>query len=141
VPRREGRRILGSLWTSSIFSHRASADSVLLRTIIGGARAPELAMLPEDALVELVRGELRETMGIAADPTFVQVFKWDKAICQYTVGHGARLRAMDERLTQIPGLFVTGNAYRGVALNDCTRNAGLVADQVAAYLREHFGPA
>lgn len=141
VPRREGRRILGSLWTSSIFSHRAPADSVLLRTIIGGARAPELARLPEDALVELARSELRETMGIAAEPVFVRVFRWERAICQYTVGHGARLKAMDERVAHIPGLFVTGNAYRGVALNDCTRNAGLVADQVAAYLREHTAPS
>ena len=134
VPGEEQRHILGSLWTSSIFAHRAPAGSVLLRTLIGGARNPELALLPESELIELTRRELREILGISAQPVFVQVFQWPRAICQYTVGHRERLQRIDQLLSGLPGLFLTGNSYRGVALNDCTRNAVRVADEVAAYL-------
>ena len=87
VPGEERRRILGSLWTSSIFAHRAPDGCVLLRTLIGGARKPELALLPEAQLVELARAELSQILGISAQPVFVQVFQWPRAICQYTVGH------------------------------------------------------
>ena len=33
-----------------------------------------------------------------------------------------------------PGLFVGGNAYRGVAMNDCTEQAVVLAERVAAFL-------
>ena len=134
VPGEERRRILGSLWTSSIFAHRAPDGCVLLRTLIGGARKPELALLPEAQLVELARAELRQILGISAQPVFVQVFQWPRAICQYTVGHRERLERVEARLSALPGLFLTGNSYRGVALNDCTQNAVQVADAVTGYL-------
>jgi oxygen-dependent protoporphyrinogen oxidase len=133
IPKKEHRRILGSLWTSSIFPGRAPKGSVLLRTIVGGARSPELAILPEEDIIAMVRDELKAIMGITAEPTFVQAFKWERAICQYTVGHKLRLREIDERLARAPGLFLTGNSYRGVALNDCTLNATHVAEKVARF--------
>jgi oxygen-dependent protoporphyrinogen oxidase len=110
---------------------------VLLRTIVGGARSPELALLPEEDIIGLVRSELKEIMGITVEPTFVQVFKWAKAICQYTVGHRDRLQEIDARLSQIPGLFLTGNSYKGVALNECTLNATVVAEKVADFFRSN----
>jgi oxygen-dependent protoporphyrinogen oxidase len=134
VPGEEPRKILGSLWTSCIFAHRAPPGSVLLRTLIGGARAPALAALPEEQLVQLARAELSIVLGIQAPPVFVQVFKWPQAICQYTPGHRERLTTIEQRLAVLPGLFLAGNAYRGVALNDCTHNATVIADQVADYL-------
>jgi oxygen-dependent protoporphyrinogen oxidase len=134
VPGEERRRILGSLWTSSIYAQRAPDGCVLLRTLIGGARNPELALLPEAQLVELARTELRQILGIAAEPVFVQVFQWPRAICQYTVGHRERLQQVEARLSDLPGLFVTGNSYRGVALNDCTRNAVQIAEALTRYL-------
>ncbi len=136
IPKKENRRILGSLWTSSIFPHRAPEGSVLLRTIVGGARSPELARLPEKEIIALVRDELKAIMGITAEPTFVQAFKWERAICQYTVGHKVRLQEVDERLAKVPGLYLTGNSYRGIALNDCTLNATRVAEKVAGFLRQ-----
>ncbi len=134
VPGEESRKILGSLWTSSIFAHRSPPGSVLLRTLIGGARAPALAALDEDQLVQLARAELSAVLGIEAPPVFIQVFKWPQAICQYTPGHRDRLAAIERRLALLPGLFLTGNAYRGVALNDCTQNASVIADQVTGFL-------
>jgi len=136
IPREENRRILGSLWTSSIFSHRAPEGSVLFRTIVGGARSPELAGLSEEETIQMVRSELKEIMGITAKPQFAHVFKWQKAICQYNVGHSVRVQEIDERLSRIPGLFLTGNSYRGIALNDCTLNAKRVADDVAKFLKD-----
>ena len=51
-----------------------------------------------------------------------------------TVGHRERVQQVEARLSALPGLFLTGNLYRGVALNDCTQNAVQVADAVTGYL-------
>ncbi len=136
IPRTEGRRILGSLWTSSIYpGHRAPDGRVLLRTIVGGARNPEIAGLPADELVEVVRGELRSILGIEAPVVFREVFQWPVAIPQYNVGHRERVRRIDEALAPHPGVVVTGNAYRGVGINDCTREAERAAERVIERLQ------
>ena len=128
VPSRERRSILGTLWDASIFPQRAPDGQVLLRSMIGGARAPELAELPEEKLLDVVRADLQDVMGINAEPDFVRVYRHQQAIPQYVVGHGQRLKTINRLLQKHPGLFLTGNAYKGVALNDCISNAYHLAD-------------
>jgi oxygen-dependent protoporphyrinogen oxidase len=70
-------------------------------------------------------------MGVTAAPTFVQVVRWPAAIPQYLMGHLDRVRRIEERVATYPGLFVGGNAYHGVATNDCTEQAVILADRVA----------
>jgi oxygen-dependent protoporphyrinogen oxidase len=128
VPAGQGVRVLGCLWSSSIFPGRAPKGRVLLRALVGGARDPEAAGFDDEHLLRLVRYDLATTMGIEADPELVRVYRFPRAIPQYTLGHLNRLRALQERLAHLPGLQLHGNGYRGVALNDSLRLAGEVAD-------------
>ncbi|MBI5883674.1 MAG: FAD-dependent oxidoreductase, partial [Elusimicrobia bacterium] len=130
VPRLEGRVILGALWDSSVFPGRAPQGRVLVRVMVGGARQPELAGLPEKDLLDMVQKELSETMGIKAQPILRQVFVHREAIPQYPVGHGVALARMDSRLKLLPGLHLNSNAYRGIGLNDCVLQSRLTAKRV-----------
>jgi oxygen-dependent protoporphyrinogen oxidase len=134
IPSGEGRRILGTLYDSSIFPNRAPEGHVLLRSIIGGARRPDLVDLSSEQLTELTRDELRDILGIKAAPVVSEVVHWHKAIPQYRVGHLARLSRIEARRATLPGLFLTGNSYRGVGINDCTADAELVAPAVVTHL-------
>ena len=127
VPSRENRGILGTVADSNVFPGRAPEGSVLLRTMVGGARAQQLAELPDEQLLDRVQSDLREIMGLTAEPEFVKIYRRDKAIPQYRVGHAHRLAAIDRQLEEFPGLVLTGNAYRGVSLNDCVLNASKTA--------------
>jgi oxygen-dependent protoporphyrinogen oxidase len=129
VPSREKRDILGTVADSYVFPNRAPEGHALLRTMVGGARSPELAHLPDDSLLDVVQSNLRDIMGITADPVFAQIYRHERAIPQYLVGHGDRLRAIEEQLADFPGLVLTGNAFRGVSLNDCVVNAGKTAER------------
>ena len=129
VPGRENRKILGTLWTSSIYpGHRAPEGAVLLRSIVGGARRPEMMELDDAELVAAVRGELRSILGIDADPVHTRVVRWPRAIPQYEIGHRERVARAEGALPG--GIRLTGNAYRGVALNDCTREAERIAAEI-----------
>ena len=77
-----------------------------------------------------MRGELGQTMGVRAAPVFHEVVRWTKAIPQYHLGHLERVARIEERGGAHPGLYLGGNAYRGVALNDCVERAGVLADQM-----------
>ncbi len=123
VPAGEGPRVLGVLWDSTIFEGRAPAGMVHLRAMAGGARAPDLVDLSDPDLLALVREDLRRTMGVTEEPVSARVYRHAHGIPQYRVGHGERLRAVEEALAPLPGLHLTGNSYRGVSMNLCCRDA------------------
>ncbi len=130
VPATERRRILGTLWDSSIFPNRAPEGYVLMRTMIGGARASGLAMEDEGKITDIVLDELKEIMGIDVKPDFVRVYRHEKAIPQYNVGHAALLQEINGAVSRHPGLYLTGNAYRGIGVNDCVENSYRLAGEL-----------
>jgi oxygen-dependent protoporphyrinogen oxidase len=130
VPWSEKRKILGTLWDSSIFPNRAPEGSVLLRAMVGGARASDLALADENTLVSIVLRELKNIMNIDAEPEFHRVYRHERAIPQYNVGHARRMERIDAIMKELDGLYLTGNAYRGIGVNDCIENSY----QLAAHL-------
>jgi len=134
VPSREKREILGTVADSYVFPNRAPDGRVLLRTLVGGARTPERALLPDEKLLDEVRANLKDIMGVTAEPEFAMIYRHERAIPQYLVGHADRLEAIENRLRSLPGLFMSGNAFRGVSLNDCVVNAEKTAGRLAGSL-------
>ena len=134
VPSGERREILGTVSDSNVFPNRAPEGHALLRTMIGGARNPHNAERPDAELLDSVRSNLREIMGITADPVFARIYRHEKAIPQYLVGHSARLASVERELERFPRLVLTGNAYRGVSLNDCVLNAEKCAESLMSGL-------
>ncbi|MBI4838446.1 MAG: protoporphyrinogen oxidase [Nitrospirae bacterium] len=130
IPHIENRNILGTLWDSSIFPNRAPEGHILLRTMTGGAKSPHLASLNDNVLINTVFDELKPLISLKEEPSLVRIYRWEKAIPQYVIGHGDRLRLIDERLKSHPNLYLTGNAYKGVGMNDCIENACKLADEI-----------
>ncbi|AFE09034.1 protoporphyrinogen oxidase [Corallococcus coralloides DSM 2259] len=128
VPAVEGTAMLGTIHVSTTFPFRVEGGRVLLTCLMGGARRPEVVSRDEDALVALAREELKAMAGLTATPELTAVFRWPRGIPQYTVGHLERLAAMEERLKRWPGLHLAGNAYRGVGVNDCLKEAARLAE-------------
>jgi len=132
VPSRERRSILGTIVDSNVFPGRAPEGFVLLRSMVGGHRTPEFADLPDDQLIARVKADLKAISGLSQEPVFSRIFRHPKAIPQYLVGHAARLDAIARKLERHPGLVLTGNALRGVSLNDCVVNALKTAESLVS---------
>ena len=130
APRSEGRRLLGCIYVSSVFPWRAPEDQVLLTCMAGGARSPELLDLDDGALQSLAREELRAALGIAAEPSYARLQRWERGIPQYNVGHLTRLDRILRRAAALPGLHLAGNSFRGVGMNDCIRTAAELTEEL-----------
>ncbi len=144
VPYREGTPVLGSLWTSSIFPGRAPADCVFTRNMVGGWRNDWAVSEPEDDLERIVSDMLEKALGARGKVCFRSCVRHPRAIPLYFLGHARRLEAIEDRLARFPGVYLTGNAYRGIALNDCTREALRIARTVEEDLilgRDYEGEA
>jgi oxygen-dependent protoporphyrinogen oxidase len=131
IPRGEGRSVMGVTWSSSKFPGRAPADRVLVRAFVGGVKGPELLALADDKLVALVRREVADLLGAWGEPVLSRLFRWERAMPQYHVGHAARLERIQSRLAARRGLFVAGGSYAGIGIPDCIQSG---ADGAAAAL-------
>lgn len=132
VPRGQGARMLGGVWESSAFAHRAPARHVLLRVMLGGATDHAAVELDDVRLLESVRADLSRVLGVTAPPVMSRIVRHRVGLPQYETGHLARLERIDRRLSALPGLYLAGNGYRGVAINDCIAEAHRIAALVAA---------
>ena len=133
IPRTERRRINAVTISSAKFAHRAPDDAVLLRVFVGGSRSPGVADLDDAPLLELARAELRDILGIQAEPLWSRIYRWPRSNPQYDVGHLAHIDALEALCPA--GLYLAGSAYRGVGIPDCARQGREAAAHVlAAYL-------
>ena len=132
IPGGERRDILGSIWASSVFPVHVPDNAVMFRTMIGGYRRPDLASLSNEELLIHARAELEAFCGLSPDakPLLARVIRWDEAIPQYTKGHEARVETADAFESRNPGLFLSGNGLRGVAMLNCVAEADRTAERI-----------
>lgn len=133
IPRAEGRPALACTWTSRKWADRAPEGRVLLRVFVGRDGQDEALAGTDDDLVRLAREEVRSTLGIEAEPGLSRVQRWPGGMPQYVLGHPARLARIEARLSEWPGLYLAGNAYRGVGLPDCIASGEAAAAAAAAH--------
>ena len=131
VPPNQGRDILGCIWSSTIFPHSAPGDKVLLRTMIGGAIEPQAIQETDDQLLERIRLDVHVTLGVRSAPQMLRIYRHPRGIPQYGLDHAKILTEIDNAQTRHPRLHITGNAYKGIGMNDCVREAYALADRIA----------
>jgi oxygen-dependent protoporphyrinogen oxidase len=117
------RRILGGVWSSSLFPGRAPAGHALLTVFLGGARDPEAPSLADGVLVDLATRDLERQGLVRGQPVFAMATRYERAIPQYTHGHAARIAAVSRAEAAWPGLRFLGNYRGGISVGDVVRNA------------------
>lgn len=135
IPHRERRKILAVSFSSRKFPNRAPAGKVLLRTFVGGAMQPELYDLSDDALLQTVHKELRDTLGVSGTSELNRIVRYPRAMPQYTLGHLDRVAQIEALTARHPGLALSGNAYRGVGIPDSIFSGEQAAERLFAELR------
>lgn len=130
-PSREGRKVLGILWPSSLFEGRAPEGTVLTTSFIGGARAPELARQSPDQLIATAVAEHEALLGARGEPLLAKTITWQRAIPQYTIGHAQRIEAIRRLEAKNPGLHLLANYRGGISVPQCWQNGRALAEQIA----------
>ena len=130
VPAIENRQIIAGSFASIKFAGRAPDGHVLVRVFVGGALQPELTNLPEESIRSLVLKELSELIGLADEPEFFEVARWDGMMPQYHVGHLDRVGQIERRAALLPHFAFAGNAYRGVGIPFCIHSGELAAERI-----------
>ncbi|MEC0183067.1 protoporphyrinogen oxidase [Paenibacillus peoriae] len=135
VPRKEGKRITACTWSSTKWSHTAPAGYTLLRAYIGHAGAQEWMQMTDDELVDVARKDLKDLMGLKAEPEFVEVSRCNESMPQYPIGHKEHMAKVRHDLSQhFPNVFLCGAGYEGVGIPDCVAQGKDAAEQLISAL-------
>ncbi|NQS92395.1 MAG: protoporphyrinogen oxidase [Chloroflexi bacterium] len=133
IPQYEKSKALACTWTSTKWVERAPEDYALLRVFVG--RIQDAERLPEDKneLIQIAKDEIRQTMGIEHNPVRSWVFRWEKAMPQYNLGHPERLERIEKILKDQPNIALAGNGYYGIGLPDCIKSGIKAADKLLQF--------
>lgn len=139
VPRGEDIAITACTWVSAKWPESAPPDTVLLRAYLG--RAGERVLdLDDDALEKTARAAVGRSMAITAAPRLVRVIRVPQALPQYAVGHPSRVERIEAAIAHLPGLWVTGSAFRGIGMPDCVRQGSAAAEAALAWAGSAAAP-
>ncbi|ANQ48539.1 protoporphyrinogen oxidase [Flammeovirga sp. MY04] len=127
-PRLEKTFTAGSIWTSCIFPNRTPQGEAMITSFVGGMQNPEKTNLSEDELKEGVAHELNSTLNIEGQPIYQKVFKWEKAIPQYSYDIVELWEEMNKN--EIDGLHFTTNWKGGIAVPECIDQAIALSENI-----------
>ena len=131
TPGAEQRDVLGCLFPTSVLPSRAPEGHALLCCFIGGARRPDLAALPDEAIRRIVDEELATTLGIKSAPRKEWIQRWDRAIPQYDAGQRRREAALAQAEYAHPGLHFHGAFRGGISLMHVIRTGDALGRSLA----------
>jgi protoporphyrinogen/coproporphyrinogen III oxidase len=132
VPRSEGRKIMACTFVHKKFPHRAPEGKKMLRCFFSSSRMPDLLTYSDESLQQIARQELKEILGIAAEPTFARTFRWERAMAQYETGHLDRVAEMEKILAGTPGFHLIGNSFYGIGVPDCIKTARQAVERITS---------
>ena len=130
----EARPLLAVTLSSSKWPDRTPEGRVLLRGFIGGPRNQHLLQAADDEIIETVRAQIVDLLGMAPDvkPVFARVYRWVGGMPQYTLGHLDRVDEIERRTAGIAGLALAGGGYRGVGIPNCIESGERAVTKVLA---------
>ena len=130
------RKLLGTIWTSSIFPNRAPSDKILLTSYIGGALNKKIIDQSEEDIANLTAKEVSESMQISdvnsLQTLYVKVHT--NAIPQYNLGHKDKIKKIEELMDKNLGLFFTGNYLYGISINDTIKASKAAVEKIKGFL-------
>ena len=131
IPSKEKRKILGVLYSSSLFEDRAPVGGALLSIFLGGMKFLSAVDLSDQEITHLVKIEITDIMGLKDfNPDLMKIFRYQYAIPQYEASSGSRFEAIRKLQEEYPGLILAGNMRDGIGMSDRIKQAKNIADSL-----------
>jgi oxygen-dependent protoporphyrinogen oxidase len=130
IPRSEKYRTLGIVWNSSLFPKRAPQGQMTITSILGGATDPAIIEKSDEEITAIAEHEHSRILKIEGSPIVSAIWKHQRALPQYNLGHAHAVREIREAERAIPGLYFAGNYLEGPAIGKCVEHGFQTAEAV-----------
>lgn len=131
-PKVERQPVTGISLVSSKWPGKTPEGRVMMRAFVGGPHNQDILELGDDEIVRIVREQLEKLLGVrkGAEPVFARVYRWDRGMPQYTLGHLDRVEAIEALVSETAGLALAGGGFRGVGVPNCLESGEQAAGKL-----------
>lgn len=119
-------------WVSSKWPVKEFGARAIMRCYVGGAGFEDVLDSSDEEMVAALERHLTALLPLPPQAETSAVVRWERAMPQYEVGHLEKVAAIEAELP--PGVFVTGQAFRGAGIADTVRQAGEAAEAVRSHM-------
>jgi oxygen-dependent protoporphyrinogen oxidase len=115
--------LLGAIYASNMFKNRAPEGHILISAMIGGAFKNEVRHISDEEIISLSINDINRILNIVDRPDFVQHWRHNNAIPNYNMGYSKIKEEIIKIIDKEEGLYLCGNAFFGVGINDTIKRA------------------
>jgi|GEM_PF-5211367 len=134
VPPKFGVPLLGGIFSSQLFAHRAPPDKYLVTAFVGGACFPDQADIRDEGLTSFVLEHLRSLLQAKHTGTVVDRMFYPKAIPNYPQGHYKTVEALRDFEIKHTAVKFFANWREGISVPDRIRLANILAIEIVMEL-------
>lgn len=88
--------------------------------------------MTEDELTAIGIADVKNSLGIDAEPSVVNVTKWTNQMPRYDLAHRDALQGLEQKMAeQYPTIYLAGCSYYGVGIGACIQNGKTIGEKVA----------
>lgn len=122
-------------WTSRKWSHTSKDGKLLVRLFYKNSNPDfeEMKHSSKEELTEIALEDIAKSLNIEAEPTVVEVTKWNDLMPVYHLGHGKTVEALSTKMaTSYENVLLAGCSYYGVGIGPCIKNGKETAESILA---------
>ncbi len=136
MPRLYKHRVLGTIFSSQLFTSRNSSNQMFFSTYYGGMTDKSAMDLCDNDLLELLIHEHNEIFGVKLEkPEMVKIIRYPNAIPQLTPKHLETIECCNIELSKQVGVFLAGNYLTGVGIEHAVTSGFIASDKVADFFK------
>ncbi|MWC28034.1 protoporphyrinogen oxidase [Paenibacillus sp. MMS18-CY102] len=124
-------------WTSRKWAHTSNTSQLLVRLFYKSTKPiyKKLQDGTEQDWLQAALADVKDAMGIVAEPLHYVVTKWDHTMPNYHIQHHSVVRSLETKLAeQYPHVRLAGCSYYGVGIPDCVANGEQIATELADWV-------
>jgi len=137
VPSRENKLMVGCTFASQKFEGRAPEGYALLRAFLGKEAVELVKSQGEAAVVAKVLAELKPVLGLRSEPIVQHLATYKASMSYFRPGHLSQASRLEQKASEIKGLYLAGNGLRGVGIPDCIASGQAAAEKIMQDLNHH----
>jgi oxygen-dependent protoporphyrinogen oxidase len=123
-------KILGTIFSSNIFSNRAPEGKILFSSMVGGALNRDVLDMSDDEVISYTVNEVSRIFNAKVNPSFISFKRHIRAIPNYNLEAKNMKKLVIDELKKEKGLYLGGNAFFGIGVNDTIKRAYELSSEV-----------
>lgn len=136
-PRRNNSSVTSLVWLNKQWPSLKEMNEEFIGVNFGRTGEEFMMSLSNNQIEDTLLKDIKKMLTILAEPNYRVLKRWPNSVPQYTVQYEEKMNDIKTYLgREYPGIRLAGNGINGFGMNDCIRQANVVAKDLVEYIKK-----